>query len=107
LLFSYWHFFRSLIVGAVHSAIIYIFIFFSRADGVIGDDGKVADLWIFSITLYTSIIFVVDFKLALYTKFWTILFFITLIGLSLLLFIAYMWASDDLFPSFLLHKTAS
>jgi hypothetical protein len=43
----------------------YIFFYFTNIDG------HDTDLWVFSLTIYTIIIFVVDMKLAVYTKYWT------------------------------------
>jgi hypothetical protein len=47
---------------------------------------------------------VVDLKLALEIKYWTSLMVFTIVGLSLGLYIGYMWVSDN-FSSLLLYKT--
>jgi len=60
----------------------------------LNNNGKEVDFYYLSITLYTSIIFIVDMKIAIYTKYWTILTPISLILLSLVLYFAYMFGID-------------
>ena len=72
---------------------------------ILDGNGYSPDVWIFSISIYTCIIFVVDFKIAIHTKFWTIIHILVIIFTSLLLFIAYVWLSS-MYPGFAVYETA-
>jgi len=74
---------------------------------MLDENGISSDFWIFSITFYTCVIFAVDLKLALYTRYWTKLYIFTLFVLSIGLYVIYMWATDDLFPEFLIYKSVA
>lgn len=54
---------------------------------------------------FTSIIFVVTFKLSAHTKFWSVLLFICIIFFSLGLYIAYMWISNYYFSDHIVGTT--
>lgn len=44
---------------------------------------------------FTSVIFLVTFKLSTHTKFWSVLLFFSIVFLSLGLYVGYMWFSDS------------
>ena len=46
---------------------------------------------------YTSVFFIVTFKLSSHTKFWSVILFIAIIFFSVALYIAYMWVSNSYF----------
>lgn len=58
--------------------------------------GNNADLWVFSISVYTSIILIVDLKIALNTKYWTMLSIIVLVCSGLLIYIGYVFISSEI-----------
>ena len=68
-------------------------------------DGFSPDIWVFSISIYTCVIFIVDFKIAIHTKFWTVINVLVILFTSLLLFIAYVWLSS-LYQGFVVYETA-
>lgn len=55
-------------------------------------------LFLFS---FTSVIFVVTFKLATHTKFWSVMLVVVILFFSLALYIAYMWISNVAFSQYL------
>jgi len=105
-IFTQVKFLRSVTQGLIHGALLFLTTYFVLDDATtcISASGITSDFWYFSITLYTSVIVVVDLKLAVQTRYWTILSAIALIGTSLLLYTGYVWAAD-MFPMFLLSGT--
>lgn len=63
---------------------------------ILKETGINSDLWSFSITYFTTIILLVDLKLALNTTFWTCLNWLAFIPLSVLLYFAYFLVSNYL-----------
>lgn len=59
----------------------------------------------FFIFSFTSVICVVTFKLATHTKFWSVILFIGIIGLSLGLYEIYMWISNWYFSTYVKGTT--
>lgn len=94
-LFGEKKFLRSVIQGLLHGVMLFLVTYFALYKTHLDADGKSVDLYYFNITLYTSIILIVDMKVAVYTKYWTIFTPISLIGLSLVLYFAYMWIIDS------------
>lgn len=83
-----WAIFQSLILFALNY-LVFEFIIFNK-------EGLNGDLWSFSITYFTTIILLVDFKLAINTTYWISLHWIALIPLSILLYFAYFFVSNYL-----------
>jgi phospholipid-transporting ATPase len=57
-IFTIGHFTYYILLGLIHSALIFIICQFGVADKMINSAGDVADFWIYSITFYTCVIFV-------------------------------------------------
>lgn len=62
------------------------------------------DLWWFSITIFTIIIFVVDIKILFFTKFFTWMSFFSVFIFSIGIYIAYFFIAD-MIPSFVIFRT--
>ena len=61
---------------------------------ILNKNGQVSDIWLLSLIIYTSIIFVVDLKIALTTEYWTWIYAITLFITSIIPYILFMIASS-------------
>ena len=66
-------FFFNLLVGTIHSTIIYFFCIYLFQYDSIDKDGKMGGLWYINVNLFTSIIIVVTVNLMINTKYETIL----------------------------------
>jgi hypothetical protein len=86
---------KTVIQGVVHAGVLFAATLLAMNNDI-DSTGKSQDFWYFSITLYTSIILVVDLKLAIYTRYWTILSALTMIILSLFLYFGYIYVSDNI-----------
>lgn len=73
---------------------------------VVDEDGLSSDIWMMSISLYTSIIILVSLKLALNTQYWTMLTWIGLIITSLGAYFVYISVSNVI-PLFIVYQTAT
>lgn len=69
---------------------------FALENNAINKRGQMSGMWVYSISIYTTIILVVDLKIALHTKYWTILSICVLLGTSLLIYIAYVFISSQI-----------
>lgn len=61
---------------------------------IFNNNGYNGDIWSFSITYFTTIILLVDFKLAIKTTHWIFLNWVALIPFSILLYFAYFFISN-------------
>lgn len=83
-----WAIFQSLVLFGLNYLVFEYIIF--------NNEGLNGDLWSFSITYFTTIILLVDFKLAINTTYWICLHWIALFPLSILLYFAYFFVSNYL-----------
>ena len=83
-----WAIFQSIILFGLN--------FLVFEDVVLNKEGYTGDLWTFSITYFTTIILLVDLKLAINTTYWICLNWIALIPLSFCLYFAYFFVSNYL-----------
>lgn len=60
----------------------------------VNSTGWDSSFWLVGVMIYTAVIFVVTFKLATHTKFWSSILIWTIILTSLGLYLAYMWISN-------------
>ena len=58
LLFSVKNFFKSVLKGAIHSVLIFVVTWLVLKKASIDSSGRVADMWYFSVTMYTAVILV-------------------------------------------------
>lgn len=78
----------------VQSVAIFFFNFYIISHLSVNSTGINGDYWMTGITIYSSVILVVTFKLATHTKFWSMILFTTFIFTSLVPYVAYMWLSN-------------
>ncbi len=82
--------------GVVYGAGMYLVIVFCLDDQAMNSTGEMIDVWYISISLYTSIILVVDLKLALHTKTWTWLNWVSILVFSVGIYILFAYFGDKL-----------
>lgn len=100
-LFNYSTFINTLFRGAGEGVINFYVLFFTIFDSAIDGQGNTADLWYFSVALYTNIIFIVSFQLLINHKYIT-WYTIIIMGItSWLFYIIFLWYVDgsDIFKS--------
>ncbi|EAS01110.3 phospholipid-translocating P-type ATPase, flippase family protein (macronuclear) [Tetrahymena thermophila SB210] len=89
-LFSTRIFLEWLIQGIVHGIFIFFGSYFTVGNITLASDGYTSDMWSFSLIIFTSVVFIADLKLAIYTRYWTLInylaFYITSIGLYIAAF---------------------
>lgn len=85
--------------------IIYIVHSFSITNSAMNSSGLSPDLWVYSISIYSSIILVVDVKLALNTKYWTNIMAMSILITSIGLYFLYIFIAN-LVESFNVYLTA-
>jgi hypothetical protein len=68
-------------------------------------NGYNSDLWIVSVSIYTSIIMICTFKLAIHVRHWTLLIFLSIIFCSLAPYLAYVWISNFYFSRYRIEGT--
>lgn len=66
---------------------------------MLGRDAENSDIWSFSITSFSAVIFVVTLKLMLFERFFSVLNFIAIGLLSLGIYYAYTWVSNYMIAS--------
>lgn len=58
-LFNVPNFFKSVFKGACHAVLIFVVTYLTLKKASVDPEGRVADMWYFSVTIYTSVIFVI------------------------------------------------
>jgi phospholipid-translocating ATPase len=96
LLFTKLRFSLFLIEGLLNGLFIFLIHYFTMNEIILNSSGYNGDFWIFSISMFTSIVFIANMKLAIITQNWTILNWIALLGTSLATYFIYIWISDNL-----------
>jgi hypothetical protein len=85
--------------------IIFFFTKFSLNSLVVTASSFNVDVWFICIVIYASIILIVDVKLLMYTKNFTILSVSSILFLSIILYIIYLFIADQV-NVFKIYKTA-
>ncbi len=67
--------------------------------------GYNGDMWLIGLTIFSTTIVVVTFKLSTHTKFWSVFLFIAVSFLSLALYLSYMWISNYAFSDYVVGTT--
>ncbi|CAK55960.1 unnamed protein product (macronuclear) [Paramecium tetraurelia] len=80
--------------GFIHGVFVFFITYACFDTEFVNIEGQNAGFATLSITAYTAIIFIVDIKIALYTKFWTCVNVITLLLFSVGIYIAYFFVSN-------------
>lgn len=86
------------------STAVFLILFYSLRDSLVNQYGQNINIWYLSITIYTSIIIIVDLKLLVNTNYLTIFVIFSVFVLSLALYIGYSWIADNIF-TFKIYKT--
>lgn len=68
-------------------------------------DGYSPDLWVVSITIYSTIILIVDVKIALNTKYWTLIMALAIVLTSIIPYFLYVFIAN-LIEQFNVYLTA-
>lgn len=84
--------------GMIYGTAMFIMILFCVDDQAINSHGEIIDIWYISIVTYSAIILIVDLKLALHTKTWTWINWISILVFSVGIYILFVWVGD-MFPS--------
>lgn len=85
--------------GILHSCIVFFLPLYAVQAGIIDSSGHNADFWVFSITSFTCVMFLVNIKITIYTRTWTLLHFLCISVLSILLYIIFMFSYDYFSPT--------
>ena len=83
------HFVKWIILALIHALLIFMINVYSIHFDVISE-GRSTDMWFFSISMYTSIILVVDVKIAMSTQYWTWIYALTFLVTSIVPYIIFL-----------------
>ena len=103
LIFTIWNLLYWIFQGMLYGAAMFIIILICVDDQAINQKGQMIDIWYVSITTYTAIILIVDLKLALHTKTWTWINWMSILVFSVGIYLLFVWVGDllpSLFKSF-------
>lgn len=82
-------------MGAIHALTLHIInLYCLHENFMIDGDGYTVDNWMFSMHIFTSVILLAEFKISLFTRYWTIFNLIFITFFSFFLYIAYLVVSD-------------
>ena len=82
------------LTGIIHAAIAYCLPLLAFQSNILNSDGYSSDMWSWSITSFTCVIFMVTIKLVFYIQLWNILIFLCVTLLSLIAYVCFMFAYD-------------
>jgi phospholipid-translocating P-type ATPase (flippase) len=80
--------------GIFHSFIVFFIPLYAASEGSLNSKGHGHDLWGFSISSFSSIIIIVNIKLAINTKLWNKFHYICMFGLSIALYFIFILIYD-------------
>ena len=89
--FSIW-----VLIGLLHSALVFFIPLYASMNGILSESGQNSDFWSFSVTSFTCIILLVNVKLALSIRFWTIWHVISILLLSVSLYLGFIFVYDQM-----------
>jgi phospholipid-transporting ATPase len=93
-IFTGWNFASAVFVGILHSALVFFVPLYVSSKEVLDEEGSETDYVFFSVTSFTSIIILVNLKLALSTRYWTFYHVTAILLFSLLLYISMILLYD-------------
>jgi phospholipid-translocating ATPase len=96
MIFTNLNFCRWLCQGALETLLLFLVIFYGIQDCTTDAHGYKADIWFHSIIYFTAVIFLVNLKLAMHTRYWIFLSWFAILITSLVAYIAYIWLGDML-----------
>ena len=85
-----------MLVGSVQSAIIFIFTVETNRWEIMEESGASTDHWILGMSMFTSLMFVVNNKFMCYTHKFNYITLISVFGTSYAAYFLYIWLTDDL-----------
>jgi phospholipid-translocating P-type ATPase (flippase) len=96
IIFTLWSSIRWIVIGLVFGLGLFLVTLYSVDNQSINSDGHTADIWFVSILNYTTVVLVVDLKLGMYTRTWTILNWVSIVLLSIAIYIGFTFLGDVL-----------
>ena len=82
------------ITGVIHAAIAYCMPLLAFQSNILNADGYSSDMWSWSITSFTCVIFMVTIKLVFHIQLWNVFIFLCITLLSLIAYVAFTFAYD-------------
>lgn len=80
--------------AVLESIIIFFFTLYIIGQVSVNHTGINSDYWLVSLTIYSSVIMVVTFKLSTHTKFWSAYLLVAILITSLGFYILHMWLTN-------------
>jgi len=97
------------LLWSIESACVGLFtvllIIFTIGNKTLNQHGYNSDLWIVSVSVYSSIIMICTFKLAIHVRHWTLLILMSIILCSLAPYLSYVWISNYYFSRYRIEGT--
>jgi len=93
-IFNYSTFLEWLFFGVLHSVVVFIVPLFIYQDALMTASGENNDMWAFSISSFTAVIFIVTFRLMITSRYFTWINLFCIFFLSLGIYFTYVWASN-------------
>jgi hypothetical protein len=83
-----------LFFGVLHSVVVFIVPLFIFEDSLMTSNGQNNDMWSFSVSSFTAVIFIVTFRLMLTSRYFTWLNLFCIFFMSLGVYFIYVWGSN-------------
>ncbi len=83
-----------MIEALIESLIIFFFTLYIISGVSVNSTGINSDYWLVSLTIYSSVIMVVTFKLATHTKFWSSILVVAILITTIGFYILHMWLTN-------------
>lgn len=96
-IFNYRNYFAWMVEGMLEATLITVISFFILSQTAINAKGYGSGFWLVGLVVYSAVILVVSFKISTHTRFWSIILFLTIVFLSLGMYLVYMWISNYAF----------
>ena len=84
----------------VEATLLTVMAFFIIGGTAVNASGYSSSFWLVGVVVYTTVIFVVTFKLSTHTKFWSAILLWVILLTSLGLYLAYTWISSYVFSNY-------
>jgi phospholipid-transporting ATPase len=99
--FNYWNFGAWIMEGMVEATLLTVMTFFVIGGIAVNGEGYSSSFWLVGVVVYTTVIFVVTFKLSTHTRFWSAILIWVILLTSLGLYLAYTWISNYTFSKYI------
>lgn len=87
--FIYWF-----TIGILHALIVFLIPYFVYANSVMNKNAYNNDIWSFSVTSFTAVIFIVNLKLMVQERYFTWINLFSVFVLSFGVYFTYIWATN-------------